>query len=707
MRVQLLQNIFTTFRHARYPMAVFTQVINPLTGCNEWAVHDNDYDYQMELTCTGFGDMLHDRERNQKYYGALRKAIARMHADGHEVHVLDIGTGTGILSMMALTAGADTVTACEAFMPMANCAQRIFAANGFSDKVRLVKKRSTEMRIGKDMPQRANLLVAELLDTELIGEGAIGIYNHAHDELLTDDVVCIPAKATCYAQVVQSTLASQWNTMKIVADLDGNILLKPPKDVLDCKGEAAVHDVQLSQLSLDHFRPLTKPLEIFEFNFNQKIRRHTQRQQLLEVNALQPGSTDIVFYWWNIQMCSKYEDTLSCAPYWAHPDYKEETDVIPWRDHWMQAIYYIPKPLHISRSDDKFVLNCNHDEYSLWFDVHTTLTSGKKEVPRHACTCNFHLAYSHSRIGQLNQSVRNKRYLNYLEQNLTKNSKVLCIGDSCILGLAIAKMGVSSVVLCEKNSFSRRFMNSVAQSNNLENVEFVENLNNLEEIKLPHLTHIFAEPYFLSAILPWDNFLFGQLLQKIMDKLSPTVQISPHSAKIFAVPVQFTDLHKIRTPVNQCEGFDLSIFDEMIKKARSTLPDSKVEAHPLWEYPCKALATPQEVLHINFRDFNNEYSTNGLITIESDASCNGIALWVDWDIDGVGSPKSFVSTGPVESIVPGNFIKWDMFVRQGVHLFDESYPVFNRKSSVRWTLLYKPKSSKFELDFNVNNLPTS
>lgn len=30
-----------------------------------------------------------------------------------------------------------------------------------------------------------NLLVTEVFDTELIGEGAISVFNHAHQELLT------------------------------------------------------------------------------------------------------------------------------------------------------------------------------------------------------------------------------------------------------------------------------------------------------------------------------------------------------------------------------------------------------------------------------------------------------------------------------------------------------------------------------------------
>ena len=34
------------------------------------------------------------------------------------------------------------------------------------------------------MPQRANILVTEVFDTELIGEGAISTFTHAHKELL-------------------------------------------------------------------------------------------------------------------------------------------------------------------------------------------------------------------------------------------------------------------------------------------------------------------------------------------------------------------------------------------------------------------------------------------------------------------------------------------------------------------------------------------
>lgn len=109
-----------------------------------------------------------------------------MHECGRKAHVLDIGTGTGLLSMLAVKYGADSVVACEAFQPMANCAINIIDQNHFSEKIKVVKKHSTALTVGKDgdLPHKFNILVSEVFDTELIGEGAIRTFNHAHENLL-------------------------------------------------------------------------------------------------------------------------------------------------------------------------------------------------------------------------------------------------------------------------------------------------------------------------------------------------------------------------------------------------------------------------------------------------------------------------------------------------------------------------------------------
>lgn len=84
-----------------------------------------------------------------------------------------LGTGTGLLAILAARCGADSVVACEAFKPMADCCHKILKANRVQDKVTVIPKRSTDMTVGEngDMKQKANILVTEVFDTELIGEG--------------------------------------------------------------------------------------------------------------------------------------------------------------------------------------------------------------------------------------------------------------------------------------------------------------------------------------------------------------------------------------------------------------------------------------------------------------------------------------------------------------------------------------------------------
>lgn len=36
---------------------------------------DSDFDYYQEIARSGFGDMLHDLERNNKYYEGIKKVI--------------------------------------------------------------------------------------------------------------------------------------------------------------------------------------------------------------------------------------------------------------------------------------------------------------------------------------------------------------------------------------------------------------------------------------------------------------------------------------------------------------------------------------------------------------------------------------------------------------------------------------------------------
>lgn len=59
--------------------------------------------------------------QNLKYNLALQKAMSSLKKAGKDVRVLDIGTGTGLLAMMAAKAKASSVTACEVGNPKKCC----------------------------------------------------------------------------------------------------------------------------------------------------------------------------------------------------------------------------------------------------------------------------------------------------------------------------------------------------------------------------------------------------------------------------------------------------------------------------------------------------------------------------------------------------------------------------------------------------------
>jgi predicted RNA methylase len=74
--------------------------------------------------------MLTDARRHTLFQLAIQGAVGRLQAtrgDGETVRVLDVGTGTGLLSLEAARAGA-SVVACEGFPAVAAVAQEVVAA---------------------------------------------------------------------------------------------------------------------------------------------------------------------------------------------------------------------------------------------------------------------------------------------------------------------------------------------------------------------------------------------------------------------------------------------------------------------------------------------------------------------------------------------------------------------------------------------------
>ena len=81
-------------------------------------------------------NMLNDRQRNEVYDNSIRKAV-----DANTT-VLDVGTGSGLLSMMAARAGAKKIFACEMVRPIADVARTIVLSNGYTDRIKVISKKT-------------------------------------------------------------------------------------------------------------------------------------------------------------------------------------------------------------------------------------------------------------------------------------------------------------------------------------------------------------------------------------------------------------------------------------------------------------------------------------------------------------------------------------------------------------------------------------
>lgn len=698
----MLKVCFTRFIHTRN-MSVFIQCLNPLTGIINWEEKDENYDYHQEVARSAFADMLHDHERNQKYYLGIKAAIEKKHKNGEKANVLDIGTGTGLLAMMAAKCGADSVTACEAFTPMAKCAIKIIQENGFENNIKLIHKRSTKMIIGKDgdMIKKANILVTEVFDTELIGEGALSTFRHAHENLLEENSIVIPHTATIWVQVVESPTICTWNTVHPIQNRS-KYLLNTPHSVKSCSGAAAVHDIQLTQFPYNAFKPLLPPQSIFRFDLSGKSTLLYDEKRCLHVKPTASGTAHAIFMWWDLIMDVNNEVLLSCAPVWEHSDTKilqnkglslqEIADVIPWRDHWMQAIYYLPAATSVTTNNEVSLIGY-HDEYSLWFQLINESINEAPDCERPVCSCNVHVAYCRTRIGQLNDYARNKKYIKALEKKITSDTVCLCLSDGCLLGLAAVQLGAKKIFILETNFLSRKCIEMFVKTNELsEKVEIVESVDELPPQSA--INFIFGEPYFITSIVPWENLYFWYLASRY----SPQIQRIPIAATIMGVIVEFKDLYKIRAPLGVCEGFDLSIFDKLIQ-ASSDKSDSPIEAQPLWEYPTKALSLPFVIKKFDLTQDVNEYedvNTSECVPILTRGMCNGVALWIDWQLNS----EITVSSGPTVKVQPGERISWDPFTRQGVHLFKDITHV-TQHSIISWSFNFAPQSGNIKYDFRI------
>ncbi|CAK0869241.1 unnamed protein product [Prorocentrum cordatum] len=146
-------------------------------------------------------ELLEDRVRMEAYRQALLETC-------NDKVVLDVGCGTGVLSLFAAHGGARAVVAVEGSEKAAGYARRVIAKNGFEERITVVSGRIEDVADEVDAALRAasgsdkaeaDVVVSEWMGYMLVYENMFRSVAFARDRWLAEGGIMIPKSCSVWA----------------------------------------------------------------------------------------------------------------------------------------------------------------------------------------------------------------------------------------------------------------------------------------------------------------------------------------------------------------------------------------------------------------------------------------------------------------------------------------------------------------------------
>ena len=234
--------------------------------------------------------MLADEARNSAYQQTIDKHVRQ------GMHILDIGSGSGLLAMMAAQAGATRVTAVEMNPVLAVVARQIVADNALAERITVLNRVSMDLEIDDNLPA-ADLVVSEILDAGLLGEGVLPTLRHAARYLLKPGGRMVPAGATVYGQLMELPNLRTVNPVGRIAGFD--------LSAFDRFRNPAAH--RQIALAGEAHRALSDPFLIAEFDFAAPPAGANWREVTIPITA--SGEAYAVVFWFDLHL----DETISVS----------------------------------------------------------------------------------------------------------------------------------------------------------------------------------------------------------------------------------------------------------------------------------------------------------------------------------------------------------------------------------------------------------
>jgi SAM-dependent methyltransferase len=230
-------------------------------------------------------EMMNDARRNEAWDRALRRAIRP------GMRVFEIGTGAGMLALMAARAGAEKVITCETDPVAAAVAREICDRNGYADRIDVICKPANELLPGVDLERPADLLFCDIFSLALVGFDPFPALADARARLLQPGAPVIPASG-----IIKVALA-RWTECDTFcrASRAGGFDIGPFSKLAPISAGIRTHDPSLTLCS--------PGAEAFRFDFAAP-QPGTGRAQLT-LQADRDGTVDGIAQWIRLELDSE------------------------------------------------------------------------------------------------------------------------------------------------------------------------------------------------------------------------------------------------------------------------------------------------------------------------------------------------------------------------------------------------------------------
>ncbi|TDH67229.1 hypothetical protein CCR75_002167 [Bremia lactucae] len=315
-----LENQELKLQLTKYSKIVRDFVIDPEgTAPIENAADNDTYYFDSYSHANIHREMITDRIRTDGY----RNAIINNSKLFEGKVVLDVGCGTGILSMFAAQAGAARVIGVDR-SEMGIVARDIVAANGFSDTITILCGKVEEVNLPVD---KVDIIVSEWMGYCLLYESMLDTVLFARDKWLAPGGHLFPDKCSMFIQAIEDS-TKRFSFWDDVYGFD----MKAIKSKISIS-DAIVEDVQLEDIISS--RELLYEIKVEHVKYDD-LDFHASFTLSITRDATMHGfvsSFDVAF-----------ERDCYCPESFT-------TGVEGTPTHWHQVSFHVPKPFKVQKGD--------------------------------------------------------------------------------------------------------------------------------------------------------------------------------------------------------------------------------------------------------------------------------------------------------------------------------------------------------------------